>query len=376
MMELNKHPKILMVDDKPANLLALRRLLQDLPVDLYEASNGNEALRLTLHHDFALALLDIQMPEMDGYELAELLRQEEKTAHMPFIFISAIYTEHINIFHGYEKGAFSYIVKPFEPEILLNKVQLFIDKYEQEQELRKRTDELTQINQELEAFSYSVSHDLRSPLRAIDGFSQALFEDYNELLDETGRDYINRVRSGVQKMGRLIDDVLELSRVTRAELNLSEVNLSAMTEEIISELQSIEPERKVKVDVEKELAASGDRQLVRILLFNLLQNAWKYTSKADEGHIHFGVEQQEDGEHRLFVKDNGAGFDMKQAKKLFCAFQRLHTDSDFPGTGIGLATVKRIINRHQGKIWAESKVGDGATFYFTLPNILVKNQAN
>jgi CheY-like chemotaxis protein len=129
MMELNKHPKILMVDDKPANLLALRRLLQDLPVDLYEASSGNEALRLTLHHDFALALLDIQMPEMDGYELAELLRQEEKTAHMPFIFISAIYTEHINIFHGYEKGAFSYIVKPFEPEILLNKVKLFIDKY-------------------------------------------------------------------------------------------------------------------------------------------------------------------------------------------------------------------------------------------------------
>ncbi len=375
MMNLNNRPKILMVDDKPANLLVLRRLLQDLPVELHEASSGNEALQLTLHHDFALALLDIQMPEMDGYELAELLRQEEETAHMPFIFISAVYTEHINIFHGYEKGAFSYIVKPFEPEILINKVKLFIDKYQQEQELRQRTEELTHINKELEAFSYSVSHDLRAPLRAIDGFSQALLEDYFELLDETGRDYITRVRSGVQRMGQLIDDVLELSRVSRAELNQEEVNLSALAEEIVTELKSAEPERQITMQLEPSLVAGGDRHLLRILLYNLLQNAWKYTSKCDDGHIKFGVEK-EAGELRFFVQDNGAGFDMTRAKQLFGAFQRLHSANEFSGTGIGLATVKRIINRHQGRIWAEATVGEGATFYFTLPGAIKKTELN
>ncbi|WP_461481292.1 sensor histidine kinase [Porticoccus sp.] len=366
MKPLLQKPKILMVDDKPANLLALRRLLQDMPVELFEASSGNDALKLTLHHDFALALLDIQMPEMDGYELAELLRQEEKTAHMPFIFISAIYTEHINIFHGYEKGAFSYIVKPFEPEILLNKVKLFIDMYQHEQELRQRTLELMQINAELEAFSYSVSHDLRTPLRAIDGFSQALLEDYNDRLDDTGRDYLARVRGGAQRMGMLIDDLLKLSRVSRTELKIQEVDLSELASTILNELREDEPKRCVDIRIAAGLKAPCDPQLIQIALRNLLGNAWKYSSTREQTHIEFGM-RAENGEAVFFVLDQGVGFDMNYAGKLFGAFQRLHDQTEFPGTGIGLATVKRIVSRHGGRVWADSEVDKGSVFYFTLP---------
>lgn len=362
---IHDRPKILMVDDKPENLLALERLLRHLPVELYLASSGNEALKLTLHHGFALALLDIQMPEMDGYELAELLRQEEKTAKMPFIFISAIYTEHINIFEGYEKGAFSYIVKPFEPEILLNKVKLFIDMHHHEQELQRRTKALEEANRELESFSYSVSHDLRAPLRAIDGFSQALLEDYDDKLDATGRDYLTRVRGAAQRMGHLIDDMLKLSRVSRAELKIQEVNLSKLVEGILRELQEAEPDRRADIQIAADLKIHCDRHLMQISLQNLLHNAWKYSGKRPHTVIEFGMQEQPTGTV-FYVRDNGVGFDMAHAGKLFGAFQRLHHADEFPGTGVGLATVKRIISRHGGRVWAESAPDKGSVFYFTL----------
>lgn len=357
--------KILMVDDRPENLLVLERLLRDLPVELFKANSGNEALKLTLHHDFSLALLDIQMPEMDGFELAEILRQEEKTARMPFIFISAIYTEHINIFQGYEKGAFSYIVKPFEPEVLLSKVKLFIAMHQDEQKLRIRTQELERTNKELESFSYSVSHDLRAPLRAIDGFSQALVEDYAEVLDDIGKDYLGRVRAAAQRMGNLIDEMLKLSRIGRQDLNTETVNLSEIAQEILEELREIDPDSKVAISIEPGLSACCDFAMIRIALQNLFHNAWKYSSKKDEIVIEFG-ECSDSGEQVFYLRDNGAGFDMAYANKLFGAFQRLHHDHEFPGTGVGLATVMRIINRHNGRIWAEAEVDKGATFYFTL----------
>lgn len=361
-----KKPKILMVDDRPENLLVLERLLRNLPVELYKASNGNDALMLTLHHDFALALLDIQMPEMDGYELAELLRQEEKTEKMPFIFISAIYTENINIFQGYEKGAFSYIVKPFEPEVLLSKVKLFINMYEDAQKLQKRSEELERANRELEAFSYSVSHDLRAPLRAIDGFSLALFEDYYDLLDEEGRDYLERVRAGAQNMGQLIDEMLKLSRVSRQEMCIEKVDLSIMVKELWEELLQQEDVHSASINIEPDITRLCDPGMMRIALFNLLHNAWKYSSKNPEIEISFGYEHNE--RDALFIRDSGVGFNMEYADKLFGAFQRLHKQDEFPGTGVGLATVMRIMNRHRGSVWAQSAVGEGATFYFTLPN--------
>lgn len=225
--------------------------------------------------------------------------------------------------------------------------------------------QLTAINKELEAFSYSVSHDLRAPLRTIDGFSQALMEDYQDKLDEQGKDYLSRLRAASQRMGGLIDELLKLSRLSRSEMRKEPVDLSALAQEIAAELQQTQPERQVEFVISEGLATVGDRQLLRVALGNLLGNAWKFTSKRQQARIEFSITQNGD-KKAYFVRDNGAGFDMTYAKKLFGAFQRLHDTTEFPGTGIGLATVQRIIHRHGGSVWAEGTMGKGATFYFTL----------
>ena len=236
-----------------------------------------------------------------------------------------------------------------------------------EQRVAARTAELESINQELESFSYSVSHDLRTPLRAIDGFSQALLEDYAEQLDETAQDYLTRVRSGAQRMGRLIDDLLKLARVSRAPMVREHINLSDIATTILDELQSADTERTAHIQIAPQLKAVGDPHLIRIMLDNLLGNAWKYTSKSPEPRIRF-EQNIHNGKPCYCVADNGAGFDMAYADKLFGAFQRLHDAKEYPGTGIGLATVQRIIHRHNGKIWADSTPGEGSTFCFTLPD--------
>ena len=221
-------------------------------------------------------------------------------------------------------------------------------------------------NRELEAFSYSVSHDLRAPLRAIDGFSHALLEDYADRLDAAGKDYLQRVRAGSQRMAQLIDDMLKLSRVTRTELRREEVDLSALAQEIFAELLRAQPGREVEFMVAYGLRAHGDPKLLRIALENLLGNACKFTGKHPGARIEFGMTHR-DGGAAYFVRDNGVGFDMTYAGKLFGAFQRLHDSHEFPGAGIGLATVQRVIHRHGGKVWAEGEVEKGATFYFSLP---------
>jgi light-regulated signal transduction histidine kinase (bacteriophytochrome) len=231
--------------------------------------------------------------------------------------------------------------------------------------LQRRALELEAINKELEAFSYSVSHDLRAPLRSIDGFSQALLEDYFEKLDGEGRDYLQRIRRASQHMGQLIDDLLNLSRVARNEMHQDLVDLSELVREIASDLQTARGDRIVKFIIEDGVTVKGDARLLRILLENLIGNAWKFTAKRSEPIIQFGVIQYE-GKAAYFIRDNGAGFDMTYADKLFGAFQRLHTQVEFPGTGIGLAIVYRIVQRHGGKVWAEGEAGKGATFYFTL----------
>lgn len=235
-----------------------------------------------------------------------------------------------------------------------------------ERRVIERTAELTAANKELEAFSYSVSHDLRAPLRGIDGFSQALMARYSEQLDDKGKHYISRIRVGTQRMGELIDDMLTLSRVTRTEMRRKEVDLSAIANEMITELQQLEPAREVEFAIAPGLIAIGDAQLLRIVLENLLNNAWKFTSANIQTKIEFDAIIQTDTKVAYFVRDNGAGFDMTYVNKLFGAFQRLHSTTQFPGTGIGLATVQRIIHRHGGQVWAEGAVDQGATFYFTL----------
>lgn len=225
--------------------------------------------------------------------------------------------------------------------------------------------ELRAVNTELEAFNYSVSHDLRSPLRSLDGFSQALLEDYTNKLDAQGIDYLQRIRAASQKMAQLIDDLLNLSRLTRSKMDFETVYLSGLAQAVAVELKKSEPERQVEFDIEKGLVVNGDKRLLRILLENLLGNAWKFTGNNPKTRIEFGVTQV-DSKLAYFIRDNGAGFDMTYADKLFSAFQRLHSPSEFQGSGIGLATVQRIINRHGGQVWAEGAVEQGATFYFTL----------
>jgi light-regulated signal transduction histidine kinase (bacteriophytochrome) len=234
------------------------------------------------------------------------------------------------------------------------------------QGLRQAIIELKAVNKELEAFSYSVSHDLRAPLRSIDGFSLALLEDCQDQLNDTGQDYLRRIRAATQRMGRSIDDLLTLSRVTRSDIRLESVDLSPLVSRICAELQQSQPERQVEFIIPSNAIARGDVHLLHLMLENLLNNAWKFTSKRPQASIEFGLVHQDSGIPIYFVRDNGAGFDMAYSDKLFGPFQRLHGMHEFPGNGIGLATVQRIVHRHGGRVWAQAAIEQGATFYFTL----------
>jgi light-regulated signal transduction histidine kinase (bacteriophytochrome) len=237
---------------------------------------------------------------------------------------------------------------------------------ELEARVELRTAELLVANKNLEAFTYSVAHDLRSPLRALSGYGEALTEDYGDRLDKTGRWYVERIQAATERMGALIDDLLLLAQVSRSEISLGPVDLSAEVAVIAGELQAREPGRRVRFVIHDGVWVNADRTLIRTVLQNLVENAWKYTGKRDDATIEFGATAAEDAGVCCYVRDNGAGFDPAFAAKLFQPFQRLHAVTEFPGTGIGLASVRRIIERHGGRVWAEGAVGRGATFYFTL----------
>jgi two-component system, sensor histidine kinase and response regulator len=386
---------ILLVDDQPEGLLTLEAILGELEQNLVKAHSGREALRQVLARDFAVILLDVQMPQMDGYETAALIRERPASRHTPLIFLTASHTADVQMIQGYTVGAVDYLFKPLDAAVLRSKVAVFIELAKKSALIRKQTAaiiereaearqlaearaqlladleqknrEMAAVNKELEAFSYSVSHDLRAPLRSIDGFSHALLEDYAAVLDEDGQKYLWYVREAAHHMGDLIDGLLMLARVTRSELCRQEVNLSQLARDIGTRLQnhSSRSARQVELRVEDGLLAAGDTRLLENVLENLLGNAWKFTSKRPEARIEVGKSVQ-DGVLAFFVRDNGAGFDMTHASKLFGAFQRLHPATEFEGHGIGLATASRILHRHGGRIWAEGQVGVGATFYFTL----------
>ncbi|HEV8672355.1 MAG TPA: ATP-binding protein [Candidatus Limnocylindria bacterium] len=250
--------------------------------------------------------------------------------------------------------------------VVLEHRRLFEEVHELNRTLERNVSELRALNDELAAFAYSVSHDLRAPLRSIDGFSQILLEDKGAELGDDGRQHLERVRAAATRMGTLIDDMLLLSRITRDEMKPRIVDLTALASSVVEELRAREPQRQVEFESNGVLPARGDERLLRIALMNLLGNAWKFTRARQPAHVSFGGETR-DGEAVFFVKDDGAGFDMRYAQKLFGAFQRLHNTAEFEGTGIGLATVKRIVHRHGGRVWAESEVDKGTTFYFSLP---------
>jgi two-component system sensor histidine kinase/response regulator len=369
---MENKPKILLVDDRIENLIALETVLQDMDVELVKAMNGNEALKQTLYHDFALALIDIQMPEMDGYELASILREEEKTAKLPFIFISGVFTDNLNIFKGYDKGAFSFITKPFQPEILLNKVQLFVDNYRHEtvlkslnENLAEKNSELNHLNHELEAFTYSVSHDLRAPLRAINSYCTIFLEEHAEETSEEGKELLTIINSNSIRMGQMIDDFLSLSKLGQREIHKTKIDMEALAKSVVKEVTpATGPE--ISWSIGTIHSCYGDSHLLKQVLINLVSNAIKYSSKKETPHIEIGSELT-DKECIYYVKDNGAGFDMKYSEKLFGVFKRLHKATDFEGTGVGLAIVQRIIARHGGAVQAFAEVNKGAKFSFTIP---------
>ncbi|HMH56333.1 MAG TPA: response regulator, partial [Gemmatimonadales bacterium] len=377
---------ILLVDDQPANLVALEAMLQGLGQNLIKAESGREALRWVLTHEFAVILLDVKMPEMDGFETAQLIRERDKSRHTPILFLTAGDNTQTQVVRGYAVGAVDYLVKPVVPEFVRSKVAVFVELAKKNELLRRQAKllaeseqaarelaetraelvrDLEHKNRELESFSYAVSHDLRAPLRRIDSFSRAVLESQGDRLDEAGQRFLSRVREASQHMSQLIDDVLHLSRVTRADLRDQEVDLSSIAGLILARLQESEPERKMDAKVRPGVLVTGDGQLLKIAMENLLENAWKFTAKEPESRIEFGM-MQAGGEATYFVRDNGAGFDMTYNDRLFGPFQRLHPQGEFPGNGIGLATVQRIIHRHGGRVWAEGLVGQGATFYFTM----------
>jgi signal transduction histidine kinase len=364
--EQTARPRVLLVDDN-ADLRSYVQGLLSPRYDVTTAADGVEGLEAARARLPDLVLSDVMMPRLDGFGLLRELRADVWTRSVPIILLSARAGEESAV-EGLGSGADDYLVKPFSARELLARVRTHI---ELARDRRAWAAELERINRELEAFSYSVSHDLRAPLRAIDGFSKALLLDCPEGLDDASRHYLERIRAGIERMRRLIEDLFALSRIQRSAVNLERVDLTRLAEEVARELAQREPERKVAVEIARGLSARADRHLLTIVLENLLGNAWKFTSKVCDPEISVGRADPQHGRDgqdgpAFFVRDNGAGFDMAYADKLFAPFQRLHRPGDFEGTGIGLATVQRIVSRHGGRVFASSEPNRGATFYFTL----------
>jgi signal transduction histidine kinase len=367
---------VLLVDDDSTKRFAIKSILAPLGENVVEAASGADALRQLLREEFAVVLLDVRMPVMDGFETAQLIRQRPRSELTPIIFVTALGQAETDMGRGYDLGAVDFVFAPVVPAILRAKVAVFVELYRAQQELRRyrtrlemlveeRTTALTSINRELEAFSYSVSHDLRAPLLAFDGLSQTLLDDYGDRLDSRAKEYLKRMRRASERMTSVFDGLQTLFRLTSGEIHREKLDITKLAQELVEEITVENPDRKVETHVAKGIAATGDKRLIRILLVNLLNNAWKFTSTTASPKVEVGTETV-DGESRIFVRDNGVGFDMIYAHRLFGAFQRLHSQSDFAGAGIGLATARRIVNRHGGRVWAEGAVGEGATFYFVI----------
>ena len=415
---------VLIVDDIDANLYLLRTILKHNGYKIIEAKNGQEALEMALKVPPDLIISDILMPVMDGFSLCKAWREDEHLQVIPFIFYTATYTEQKDADFGLSLGADRFLIKPLEgheiikevvnalantassPKAHQNAESLSIvndDFYrvynsrlihklesklveleekncellEKEKEVRKlndnlenriqsRTRELSLLNDDLEAFNYSVSHDLRAPLRHIIGFSDMLIEDYGASLDKNVLENITRIQASGQKMEVIIRSLLRLSKLKTSGLKRSSVNLSVMVERIVTSFTNASG-RDVGLSIQEGVYADCDTEMLQIVLDNLLQNAWKFTSKKSHALVEFGC-QVNDGQTVFFVRDNGAGFNAEYGYNLFKPFQRLHSQSEFEGIGVGLATAKRIVNYHEGELWAEGKINEGACFYFTLNN--------
>jgi two-component system sensor histidine kinase/response regulator len=376
---------ILLVDDKTENLLALESILEAPGYHLVRALSGQDALLELLAQDYAAIVLDVQMPGMTGIELAQIIRGRKKTRHIPILFLTAHSEE--NAIAGYQAGAVDFLTKPVQPAVLRSKVAVFAELFRKSgalaaeveerrqaeerigqlnKELSERVDELAAANAELESFSYTVSHDLRAPLRQVSGFIALLQEGLGGRQNAQDAEYIGLIETAVTRMGHLIDDLLRFSRFGRTELNRAIVNLTPLVEQVRETLAPASSGRDVRWKIGALPEVEGDPAMLRQVFASLLDNALKFTRKQACAEIEIGARREPD-EHVFFVRDNGVGFDPRYAEKLFGVFQRLHTGTEFEGTGIGLASVRRIIQRHNGRSWAESVSGEGTVVYFSLP---------
>jgi hypothetical protein len=378
---------ILLVDDEQANLDALEAVLESLGQRLIRALRGEQALKCVLEHDFAVILLDVQMPGMSGIETAALIRARERSRTTPIIFLTGMMRTAEMVFSGYSAGAVDYLMKPLEPEVLRAKVAVFVEldraRHELEQEiservriaeqvselnnaLRQKNDDLLAANADLEAFCHSVSHDLRMPLRHIHSYISILDASASSKLNSEERRHVATVQKAALRMTRLIDDLLAFSRIGRAAMHRQRIRMAELIDETFQDLAPDLTNRRIDWERHAIPDTVGDPQLLKQVWVNLLANAVKYTRPRDPARIEIGAEEADD-EVIYYVKDNGVGFNMQYADRLFGVFQRLHTDKDFEGTGVGLANVRRIVQRHGGRTWAEGAEGRGATVYFSLP---------
>ncbi len=400
--------RILVVEDSPTQAEESRFVLHSAGYQVQTAKDGQAGLERLRAEPYDMVVSDVLMPGLDGYSLCRAIKSDPALKAIPVLLLTSL-SDPLDVVQALECGADNFVSKPCEPELLLARVKsmlehrelrahsrpsdaveilflgrrfsidsqreqildllvsTFEDVVRKHRELHASQESLRQANRELEAFSYSVAHDLGAPLRAIDGFSRSVIADAGDRLGVQAKQDLERVAAAAQRMRQIIDDLLRLSRVVKADLNLEDVNVSALARLTLSDLQVAEPGRELEISVQRGLRCHADTGLVRVLLENLLGNAWKFTRKRANAKLEFmAIELR--GERVFVVRDNGAGFDMEHAHKLFLPFERLHSEDDFSGTGIGLVTARRVVERHGGRIWAEGAPGGGAAFYFTLPS--------
>jgi hypothetical protein len=407
------HPKILLVDDREDNLLAIETIFEPDGYRFVKANSGREALKILLREfDFALILMDVKMPNLNGFETASLIYERDKLKHVPIIFITANNFGDENLYRGYQAGAIDYIYKPIKPEVLRAKVSVLIDLYRknrqllaQEQRLvainkslemeikeRKSSEEkvkhlnrqlleniasLEQANKDLDRFAFMASHDLQEPLRKIRMFSDRLALKYNDMMDDDGRTNIQRIHKAAERMQNLITDILTFSKISVDAPSFVNCDMNAILEEVLIDLDEEVKEKNGKITIEKLPVLSVNPSLIKPLFHNLIGNALKY-SKRDttpvvnitseiSPHLNGKASSVSVKYCRIFIQDNGIGFDQKYAEEIFGMFKRLHHNSEFQGTGIGLALCKKIVEQHKGYISARSKINEGSTFIVSLP---------
>lgn len=408
--------KILLVDDRPDNLFSMEAILEQDGYELIKADSGRQALKILLtDFDFALILMDVQMPNLNGFETAALIYEREKLKHIPIVFITANNYGEENMFKGYRSGAIDYIYKPINSELLRAKVSVFVDLYtknhqlmaqekkliainksleneinerrisekqikELNQKLLENIDHLEIANKNLDRFAFMSSHDLQEPLRKIRTFTDLLYSRYQNIFDEGATGYINRIQKAAERMQVLIKDLLEFSQASIDKTYFADTDLSLIVEEVIADMEAVVQEKKATINIKSLPSLKVSPELMRSLFFNLVGNALKYCKKDSDPVIDIYDETcLEEGEQRdkkffrIFVKDNGIGFDQKYAEQIFDMFVRLHGNSKYQGTGIGLALCKQIVEKHNGFISALSKENYGSTFIISLPAQTINN---